>query len=188
MELSMKVVEDCVLSIESNNKIGALTIAEESVAKNFWEKVKAFERSFYNIEGDEITGAARFFRKDVFEKVDGYDETITGPEDWAITEAVKKSSFLISRVNTLIYHHERITSLFPLLKKKYYYGLKSSVYLQKTQRSLISPKTIYFFRPIFYRNWQRMIVHPILTITMFFMLSLEMIAGELGYLKGKYSE
>ena len=184
MELSPKVVEECVGVLNMKNKIAAATILEESVASSFWEEVKGFERSFYNLEGDETTDAARFFDKKIFWKVGGYDENITGPEDWDLTERLKRKGYKIGIVKSLIYHYEKILSIFSLIKKKYYYALKSYRYLQKNRRSLISAKTIYFLRPIFYKNWKILVLHPILTLGMFVMLSLEQIAGATGYLVG----
>lgn len=188
MELSSKVVEECVYKMESNVSMGALMIPEKPIAKRFWEKIKAFERSFYNLEGDDVTDAARFFNKEIFYKIGGYDEMLTGPEDWELTERVKKGKFLIGRVNALIYHYERISDIYSLLKKKYYYGIKSNIYFKKKNIPLFGPKTIYFLRPVFYKHWSRMVMHPFLTSAMFFMLGLEMVAGGLGYLKGKYYE
>jgi glycosyltransferase involved in cell wall biosynthesis len=82
MELSENVVSDCVGAIENDNQLGGVIIPEKSIAKSFWGKVKAYERSFYNEDGDSATDAARFFKRSVFEEAGGYDETITGPEDW----------------------------------------------------------------------------------------------------------
>lgn len=185
MGLNKGVIEECVNKMASNNRIGALVIPEKSVTGNFWEKIKAFERAFY--KEDEITNAARFFRKDVFYKIGRYDQLITGGEDWDITDRVKRD-YLICRVSACIYHYERIPSLFSLLKKKYYYGSKSHIYFKKHNISLAGPKAVYFLRPVFYKQWQKIIRHPLLSLAMIFMLSLETVAGALGYLKGKYHE
>ena len=64
MELSKVVVAECVEKARGDKKIGAIVIPEKSVAKTYWENVKAFERSFYNKEGDSITDSARFFARD----------------------------------------------------------------------------------------------------------------------------
>ena len=151
----------------------------------FWEKIKAFERSFYNLEGDPSTDAARFFSKKVFEKCGGYDTNITGPEDWDLRDTLLKLGYKIVRVNASIYHHERINSLFNLLKKKFYYGLKSHRYLSKHKVALIGAETVYFLRPVFYKNIDRLISNPSLSIWMVIVLFLELLAGGLGYLLGK---
>lgn len=185
MELSEKVIEESVSSINSSTKFAGVIIPEKSVAKTFWEKVKAFERSFYNERGDEITDAARFFRKSIFKKAGGYDETITGPEDWDLPETIKKLGYTFGRISAVIYHHERINSPFDLAKKKFFYALRAHRYLKKHRISALSPKTIYFLRPIFYKNFDRIVLHPILSLGMFIMLSLQFLGGGLGYLVGR---
>lgn len=184
MELSPKVVEECIEKINQNKEIAALNIPEQSIALSFWEKVKAFERSFYNEKGDELTDAARFFKKEAFEDVGGYNETITGPEDWDLPETVKEKGLTISRISSPIYHHERISSIWFLAKKKYYYGLKAPRYLRRHKIPIVGPKTIYFLRPIFYKQWRKLLSHPILTAALFYMFFVELIAGGIGFAIG----
>ncbi len=184
MELTPRVVEDCVDVVE-DEKVEGVVIPEQSKWTNFWGKVKAFERSFYNEKGDAITDAARFFSSRVFFKVGGYDETITGPEDWDLPDRVREAGFKIGRSSQIIYHHERNISPLTLFKKKFYYGTGAHKYLVKHKIGVFSPKTIYFLRPLFYTNWLKLIKHPILSLAMIYMLSLEMIGGGLGYLAGR---
>ncbi len=186
MELSKDVVKECVNLIRSDRKIGSIAIPEISVTKTYWEKVKGYERSFYNESGDETTDAPRFFLKEAFKKVGGYDENITGPEDWDLPDRVKKIGYKVGRVKSVIYHHERVSNPFSVAIKKYKYGLKSYRYFEKNNISPVGPKTIYFLRPVFYKNWKKLIMRPILTVSMFFMLTLEQFAGGLGYIVGKY--
>jgi len=61
MEFTQDVVGTCVNKIISDKKIGGIVVKEKSIAATFWEKVKAFERSFYNLEGDKDVESARFF-------------------------------------------------------------------------------------------------------------------------------
>lgn len=185
MELTPGVLNDCVEICYKDKKIGGVVIPEESIGKTFWEKVKAFERSFYNNTGDEVTDAARFFTREAFNKTDGYDETITGPEDWDLSESVKKIDFKIVRIESKIYHYERINSLFDLIKKKFYYALRADRYLSKQNIRMFSPKTIYFLRPVFYKNLDRIIKNPSLSLGMIIMLSLELVGGGAGYLMGR---
>lgn len=185
MKLSKEVIYDCVGLAEHNQEIGEIVIPEESVATNFWEEVKAYERSFYNLEGDRIVDAARFFTKEAFLKAGGYDETITGPEDWDLPDTISKMGYKTGRIKAKIYHYERINSPFKVAKKKFYYGLKSHRYLKKQGISTISPKTLYFLRPVFYKNWKKLVAHPLLTAGMFLMLSLELLYGGTGFLLGK---
>lgn len=184
MELSKDVINECVeLSKDSN--IGGVAIPEKSKAVSFWEKVKAFERSFYNEKGDPIIDAARFFTKWVFQKAGGYDETITGPEDWDLPETIREKGYEIARIRACIYHRERVSSPINLAKKKFYYAQRAYRYLTKHNIPILGPKTIYFLRPVFYKNTKKIITHPILSIGMVIMLSAELLGGGLGYLLGR---
>lgn len=188
MQLSSNVISECVELMSSDKKIGEIVIPEQSVASNFWGTVKAFERSFYNEKGDELTDAARFFRKDVFFKAGGYDETITGPEDWDLPETIKELGYKVGRIKSKIYHFERINTPFEIAYKKFYYAKLAHIYFKKHKIPLISPKTIYFLRPIFYKNWRKLLAHPLLTIAMILMLLTELLGGGLGYLIGRFKK
>lgn len=185
MELTKNVIKECIKLIRIDKEISGINIPEIAVGVRFWEKVKAFERSFYNKEGDSITDAVRFFQRKVLKRIGGYDEAMTGPEDWDITDRLRKNGFRIGRIKAKIYHYERIPSILTLMKKKFYYALDVHKYIEKQKISIFSPKTIYFLRPVFYRNSDKIIAHPLLFLGMIFMLSIEITAGALGYFIGR---
>lgn len=185
MIITSNAVKECVESVKSTNKTEAVVIPEISVASNFWENAKTFERSFYNLKGDEVTDAARFFSKRIFLQCGGYDKEITGPEDWDITDRIRKAGYNIARIEAKIYHHERIPSLFSLMQKKFYYGLGVHRYIKKQGLPMLGPKTVYFLRPIFYQNLDKIFSHPLLSLGMLIMLSCELLAGGVGYLVGR---
>lgn len=186
MKLTHNNINECIKIFEENNQVGGVSIPEKSVAKTFWEKTKAYERSFYN-QWDKYptTDAARFFLKDTFLKIGGYDESITGPEDWDLTERILEKGFKILRIKSMIYHYERIPTLLTLIKKKFYYGLDAQRYMKKHKVAILGPKTIYFLRPVFYRNIDKIFSQPVLFLGMIIMLSSELLAGGLGYLIGR---
>lgn len=185
MQLSKKVIQRCVEEVKKDKNIGAIVIPEISEARTFWEKVKGFERSFYNEKGDPVTDAARFFTKKAFRVGRGYDEGITGPEDWDLPETLRELGFKIGKISERISHIERISSLIALARKKFYYGLYAYKYLDKHNIGMFGPKTIYFLRPVFYKNLDKIIMHPVLSIGMVIMLSAELIGGGLGFFVGR---
>lgn len=188
MELSRKVVADCFDTVSKDQQIGAVIIPEQSIAQTFWEKVKAFERSFY-FEGENSTiEAARFFKKETYKKAGGYDESITGPEDWDLSEAVSDLGYRIGRIRSKIYHYEKIDSPISLAKKKFYYALRSHHYIKKRHLNAFNAKTIYFLRPVFYKKWKKLISNPVFAISMFTMFLFELAGGGLGYIIGKYKK
>ena len=186
MELSSKVVEKCVQAIHITKKGLMVVIPEQSIATRYWERVKAYERSFCNESGDNDIEAARFFRATDFKNIGGYDQKITGPEDWDLPERRKKLGIKTTRIKEVIYHHERIKSVWELARKKYYYGLKANTYMKSNNVSVISPKTIYLLRPIFYKQWRKLLSHPLMSLSMFLMLSVEQFMGGWGYLRGRH--
>lgn len=185
MQLSKDVIKQCLEVAGSNEKIGAIVIPEVSEAYSFWEKVKGFERSFYNEKGDCVTDAARFFSKEAFKRGGGYDEAITGPEDWDLPETIREMGFKIDKISAKIKHKERVPSPLSLARKKFYYGLRAYRYLAKHNIPMFGPKTIYFLRPVFYKHLDKIIRHPVLSLGMVLMLSAELIGGGLGYFIGR---
>lgn len=177
MELSPKVVEDCMDTIiKSDHK--ALVIPEKTVGDSFMSRIRSFEREMYI--GDATYEVARFFEKKTFNEVGGYDEEITGAEDYDLPYRISKK-YTIGRVNEWIYHHETQLTLFKQLKKKYYYAGRSANYAQK-HPELVAKQGNMLFRMAYVRNWRKFLVHPFLGFSFIFIRSLEASAAVLGYI------
>ena len=154
MILGPKATETCVSMSENGNWI-ALHIPEYVLGTKYFTRVRRFERSFYN--GTVIDGA-RFFKKSTFIKVGGFDETLSGPEDWDIDKKIKQigriglipssseylkenlwkhKRFVIERgVNprgkwNSIFHNESEFGLQNYLVKKKYYSKSLNKYITK---------------------------------------------------------
>mgnify|MGYP003968317095 FL=1 len=154
MILGPKATEACVSMSENGNWI-ALHIPEYVLGTKYFTRVRRFERSFYN--GTVIDGA-RFFKKSTFIKVGGFDETLSGPEDWDIDKKIKQigriglipssseylkenlwkhKRFVIERgVNprgkwNSIFHNESEFGLQNYLVKKKYYSKSLNKYITK---------------------------------------------------------
>ena len=117
MVLEPTVVEEAVAAI-STGAAGAV-VPERTVGSGFWVEVRAYERSFY--AGCDSVEAARFFRWDVFERTGGFDENLTGPEDWDLSEAAAKLGTL-ARTTACILHDEGTLSYLDACRKKAYYA------------------------------------------------------------------
>ncbi|KJE75559.1 glycosyltransferase family 2 protein [Ferrimicrobium acidiphilum] len=117
MELPPTVVSDIVEAFDS----GAVSVVvpERTIGEGFWADVRAFERSFY--DGSEEIEAPRFFIRDVFDAVCGFDETLTGPEDWDLGIRTRNAGPR-ARIDSVILHHEGRVRYFSACRKKGYYG------------------------------------------------------------------
>jgi len=143
MILGPGLIEACVKSMQ-NNPWKALYIPEIILGKNFGSQVRRFERSFYD---GTVIDAARFFKRSTFIQCKGFDESITGFEDWDLDKRIKqlgqikllspccsidlynswelKGIVCDNGVNeplvNVIFHNESEFNLKQYLKKKKYY-------------------------------------------------------------------
>ena len=182
MILTPKVIEECVKTI--SDKVGGLVIPEESIGSGFWAKAKSLERSFYL--GKDSIEAARFYPKKIITAVGGFDETLTGPEDWDLSQRVSHK-YHLGRINAMILHNEGNLSLRTTIQKKYYYAHKFKEYLNKDEHisntaqqfSIIGRYKIFFTQP------KKLMKDPLLSAGMLFMKTSEFIAGGFGYVHSK---
>lgn len=171
MQLKKDVLRQAYQLFEKDKEVGAIVIPERSFGQGFWTQFKVFEREFY-IDEEDIE-AARFFRKELFKKFGGYDESITGPEDWDLPMRMKASGIKIGRIKSFILHNEGKFSPIRSAKKKFYYASGARVFLSRHPKSVINKGNL-LFRPVFFRKWKKLVSSPVLTLGMFFIRTMEM--------------
>jgi glycosyltransferase involved in cell wall biosynthesis len=179
MTLSDDVVGDCVKAIAQSGA-PAVVIPEVSFGEGFLARCRALERSCY--AGDNDIEAARFFTRRAFEASGGFDESLTGPEDWDLSQRVARGNRL-PRTASHILHDEGKLRLGTVLAKKRYYAMSSRRYWRKHRRATLSQANL-ILRPAFLRNWRRLIRHPVLTVGFLSLKSLEAAAGLSGVIEG----
>lgn len=180
MELDPGLIQACLSRIEKT-KAKALIIPEKPVgAPNFWTQCKVLERSLY--DGDDQTEAARFFIRKTYESVGGFDTKMIALEDWDLTQKVRSKGVKIERISSHIIHQEGYVTLKNLWQKKAYYGGESTQFIKKNGwKSVISK--IYFFRPVFYKNFKKIFARPHIGLGMIFLLCWELLAGAYGLIR-----
>ena len=85
MILSSTIIGKAVEKLE-NEEFLALYIPEIILGNSYWSRVRRFERSFYD---GTVIDCVRIIRTDIFKKLGGFDETMTGPEDWDLDKRVR---------------------------------------------------------------------------------------------------
>ena len=175
MTLSTNVILEAVEKCEKEG-CSALYIPERIIGDGFWMKVRDFERSFYNAT---CIDAVRFVRKDKFVAIGGFDETLTGPEDWDFDRrinAIGKSGIAKSP----LYHNENGFNLQNYIKKKSYYVQHFNTYIDKWGKNdpVIKKQLGFGYRycGVFFEkgNILRIALHPFLTLGMY---SLRLLVG-----------
>jgi glycosyltransferase involved in cell wall biosynthesis len=189
MILTKHVVRSCVDTIQQNLSLKALIIPEESFGEGIWIQFKKLERSFYS--GVDWQEASRFFDRNAYLEVGGYDESMTGWEDYDLPNRVesKYGSESISRVKTLIYHNERDLNLISSCRKKFYYAKTLDLYIHKdTNQDRLHKQTSVLRRyGVFFAKPAKLFKNPLLGFGMLFMKTCEFAAGASGYMVGKFS-
>lgn len=139
-----------------NPRLAALYIPEIILGNSYWSRVRRFERSFYD---GTVIDCVRVVRREIIEKVGGFDTTMTGPEDWDFDKKIRKigkvevldkynpkeiNSKLVkinyqknsladqlSQLSTraLVYHNEAKLNLKKYFQKKSYYAKSFNVYI-----------------------------------------------------------
>lgn len=177
LDADMQLSKNVLLEL-SKVKEKVVIIPEKSFGKGFWVIFKIFEREFY--EGEETIEAPRYFSKELFLKFKGYDSNITGPEDYELPLRMKKAGIRVGRIKSYIFHNEKSYSPFKSARKKFYYASKSAKYLQKHPEMAIKQGNL-LFRPVFFKKWRKLTKHPILSLGMFFVRTIEMSGAFFGF-------
>lgn len=177
MELSDKVVENCVRTAQKLD-LKILTIPEATVGVGLMPSIRKFEREMYL--GDINYEVPRFFDKDIFLEYKGYDEKLTGPEDYDLPFRMR-NKYKSGRIKGFIYHHEEGLTILRLLRKKYYYARNGAFYALK-HPSLVKIQGTILFRKVYVRNWRKFIKHPLLGILFLIVRLLETIWAIAGFI------
>ena len=129
MELTPRVIEECVQVINTSSKIAGIIIPERSVGNNYWSKVRDYERSFYI--GTPIE-SPRFFLREIALKVGGYDEDLIFYEEATLPYKIEQLGYYTrARIKSYIIHHEEDFELAKWIRKKFYYGKTLKNYCNK---------------------------------------------------------
>ena len=170
MTLSPTVIEECLEKCE-RDMVDALYVPERIVGEGFWIKVRDFERSFYT---GTVIDATRFIRKDSSKRVDGFDESLVGPEDWDFDRRIREIG-QTGIINSALYHNEGKFSIEGYLKKKTYYSKGIKNYIKKWGRNdpETRKQTGAWFRLVgaFAENgkWKKLARHPLLAVAMYYL-------------------
>ena len=170
-ELTPEVIEECVQKA-INDHADAIMIPEIRSGEGFWGKCRALERLTYI--GDPLIESARFYRKEVFERVGEYDERLEAGEDRDLHAQVEDTGCRIVSIKAIMKHHEEHMMLKDLVRKRYHYGKTFMRYVRKhPERARVQ------FIPLrlnFLRNWRILAKQPLYACGMFLMKLVEYMA------------
>ncbi|MDD3486871.1 MAG: glycosyltransferase [Candidatus Moranbacteria bacterium] len=171
MALSKNVIRECMEKATQNPEIIALYIPEKILGNSFWCLARNFERSFYDATPID---AVRFISREKFFEAGGFDENLTGPEDWDFDKKIRQAG-KTDIISAPLFHSEGDFSFEKYLEKKKYYARDFEKYISKWGKSDPDIQKQFGFRyryfGVFLENgkWKKLLQHPILTIGMYFL-------------------
>ncbi len=155
-----------------------------SAANGFWAAVQRFERDMYL--DDPMHVAARFFKREFFEAVGGFDESLISCEDIDLHARMLGAG---ARTALLSFGEEHLgepRSLGEFARKNYYYGSSLPRFVRKSgARGIVRLSPL---RGTFFRHWLRFVRHPRLAAGFGVMQAVKYGAGALGFIRSVVRE
>lgn len=170
MILSPGVVTAAVDKFAFNPQLKGLYLNEKILGNSFWSKVRDFERSFYT---GTVIDAVRCVRREDFIKIKGFDEHLTGPEDWDFDKRIRQLGET-DLIQPVVYHNETDMNLKTMLAKKRYYARSFSKYIHKWGRHDTDLKKQLGFKYRYFQvffekgKYKKILQHPILFLAVIF--------------------
>ncbi len=182
MELSPRVIEDCLRAIRKDATATGVIIPEESFGEGFWAECKALERSYY--VGNSAIEAARFFPRATYEYLGGYDDSLVSGEDWDLSFRANTVGS-IGRCKAFIRHNEGHLRFWQSIRKKYYYAKNIRAFISKNlgQASSLDQVNPWRRYVLFFSHPGRLLAKPMVGIGMLILKTGEFSAGFLGYME-----
>ncbi len=182
MYLSKNVIKESVEIFENDLEVKSIFIPEETLATGFWGKCKKFERDFYLI-GEMSVEAVRFFRKKELDEIGGYDEKMSGGEDWDLSDRFIAKFPKFSRTKSTLLHDDGEIKFNEVIKRKAYYSkLGISNYIKNAPAYRKYP---FPFKKSVVKQWYKFFQHPILGISTIFLKFAEGLTI-FNFFKGEY--
>lgn len=118
------VADDIRLAFAADPAVGGLVLPEHAFGEGYLAGCRAFEKRAY--VGEAGVEAARAFRATAAKELGGYNEFITGLEDYELPDRLEAAGWSVGRTAAGVDHDEGRVRLRPLFAKKRYYGQMSA--------------------------------------------------------------
>lgn len=176
--LEPDLIEKCVKRIRQG--FDALALHNRSAGKSIWAKVRYLERESYR--NDKLIVAVRFMRREVFESVGGFDESLIAGEDFDLHTRIEKAGYKWDHVDAIENHIGEPKNIIDVWNKFYYYGRTIGRYNQKNKEA--ARKQMVLFRPSFKKLQKQLVQKPHLFLAFWFYMFVKATAGICGMLRG----
>ena len=181
--VELNVITECVQECEAKKLDGIAVHNTSAEGLGFWANVRKYERNSY-IDDDLIVGV-RFFTKEAWKNIGGFDEKLYGPEDYDFHNRFMQNGFKWGRIKSIERHLGEPKSLMDIWRKHYFYGQQMVSYYKKYPT--IARKQFIPFRSGYLRHFDTLIRHPLIFLGLIVMTVVKFTSGGLGFLRALIS-
>jgi glycosyltransferase involved in cell wall biosynthesis len=134
--LDPDVVKEAVETCERFGYDGITIHNTSDPSVSFWARVRKMERDSY--VDDPARAGARFWRKEAFESVGGFDVSIVAGDDYDLHNRLLRRGYRLGKIGAMDYHIGEPKSMAEIFTKHYYYGQNIGRFIQRNQdRALV---------------------------------------------------
>jgi glycosyltransferase involved in cell wall biosynthesis len=181
--LEKEVVNECVNKIKDG--FDDIIVHNSPDIRVSWiAKVRKFEVDMYKY--DITYSSARFVKKEIYQKIGGFNEKITAGEDYDFQNKLNKYGFKTGFIKSEALHLGEPVSFWKHMIKYYKYGKDFVNYTKYNKKE--SFKHLFFLRSVYIKNWKFFIIHPLLGISFIFYHFLKFGFGGVGYIVSKINK
>ena len=181
--LDPTVIEECVAKAEQG--FDAVVVHNSPDVRISWiAKIRKFEVDMYKY--DITHSSARFVRKDVYQKIGGFNPVITAGEDYDFQNKLNRGGYRTGFIDAEALHLGEPTNFWKHMKKYYDYG-KDFVHYQ-AQNQAESKKQLGFFRSVYTKHWRKFVRHPFMAASFIAYSICKFGFGGAGYVAGRLQE
>ena len=172
MTRDLDFISQCVKKMSEGYDAIFMSVKTSAKVKHFWGKVKKLERECYI---GTFIESARFFKKSVWEALNGFNENMIGMEE-DFQHRLDYAGYFTGRVEAREYHLHEDETLLQVFKKAFYYGSFMKAYLKKHKGR--GYKQLFPVRP----NLHKFFRHPKLLAGFIIYKFVQYLGGGLGLL------
>lgn len=176
-----EVIEEAVKKCENENYDAICIHNTSDPTISFWSKVRKLERDCYR--DDELNVAARFFKREIFEAIGGFNELLVAGEDYDLHNRLLEGGFKVGRIKAQEIHIGEPKNIWEIAKKHYYYGKTIGEFIKANPQKGI--RQLSPIRPAFIKHWKEFTRHPILSLGFVIYQSIRYFSAGLGFLVNK---
>jgi len=178
--LDKYVIEQCVNEVKKG--YDAIVVHNSPDVSVSWiARVRKFECDMYKY--DITHSSARFVKKGIFQKIDGFNEKITAGEDYDFQNKLNKNGYKTGFIEAEALHLGEPISFWKHMKKYYEYGKDFVRYKQENKNE--SKKQFKFIRSVYLKNWKKFMKNPLMGVLFIFYNFFKYLFGGAGYFVGK---